>query len=95
MVAYSLVASSWWHLHCSGLIDNQGNFVIEDKFLCLDCQVKNTCIPISVLTSRYIKHSTKDNLNKNSSSTKITSKVEIANKESKKDDTNIKDPIIP
>ena len=87
--------NTWWHLHCSGLIDIQGNLVIEDKFLCLDCQVKNTCIPITVLTSRYIKHSTKDNLNKNLSSTKITSKVEIASKESKKDDTNIKDPIIP
>ena len=45
--------NTWWHLHCSGLVDSNGKFLNLETFLCIDCHIKNSCIPIKILASRY------------------------------------------
>ena len=43
--------NSWWHLHCSGLVDKTGNLFTLDHFICIRCLYANSFMPKGTLIS--------------------------------------------
>ena len=43
--------NSWWHLHCSGLVDKTGNLFTLDHFICIRCLYKDSFMPKETIIS--------------------------------------------